>query len=580
MLIELHIQNFAIIQSLTLSLKSGLSVFTGETGAGKSIILDALEAVLGGRADTTSIRTGADLALIEASFALSGGVKDRVNAFLEAEGLLEDPDYLSLAREIRKEGRNTARINGRSVSASLQRELGALLVDIHGQSEHLSLLKVRHHLELLDRFAATQELLADYRLDYQKLRTVQGELESLRQSETDAERQKDVLDYQIREIEAAHLQDNEEESLRLERTRLSNAENLSMLAQQSLLLLDENTSESASVTDLLGQVVNALSELTRIDQNTKHLSEQAEVSLSNLSDLALELRDYAESIEFNPQRLDQIEERIDLINRLKRKYGGSLESIIAFQAQALQDLEKIESAGEQIQKLNVIEQELMEVLAEKALLISNQRKAASLIIANNIETQLDELKMTHARFVVDMKMHEHPAGLKISDDLRVDFDASGIDQVEFLVETNPGEGLKPLVKIASGGEVSRFMLALKNVLALADTIPTLVFDEIDQGIGGRIGLMVGEKLWRLSNNHQVLCVTHLPQLAAYGDQHFNVTKLVHDHRTQTEIFELNGETRQKELASMLGPTNQSTLNAANELLESVSQSKGKIKLQG
>lgn len=580
MLIELHIQNFAIIQSLTLSLKSGLSVFTGETGAGKSIILDALEAVLGGRADTTSIRTGADLALIEASFALSGGVKDRVNAFLEAEGLLEDPDYLSLAREIRKEGRNTARINGRSVSASLQRELGALLVDIHGQSEHLSLLKVRHHLELLDRFAATQELLADYRLDYQKLRTVQGELESLRQSETDAERQKDVLDYQIREIEAAHLQDNEEESLRLERTRLSNAENLSMLAQQSLLLLDENTSESASVTDLLGQVVNALSELTRIDQNTKHLSEQAEVSLSNLSDLALELRDYAESIEFNPQRLDQIEERIDLINRLKRKYGGSLESIIAFQAQALQDLEKIESAGEQIQKLNVIEQELMEVLAEKALLISNQRKAASQIIANNIETQLDELKMTHARFVVDMKMHEHPAGLKISDDLRVDFDASGIDQVEFLVETNPGEGLKPLVKIASGGEVSRFMLALKNVLALADTIPTLVFDEIDQGIGGRIGLMVGEKLWRLSNIHQVLCVTHLPQLAAYGDQHFNVTKLVHDHRTQTEIFELTGETRQNELASMLGPTNQSTLNAANELLESVSQSKGKIKLQG
>jgi len=576
MLIELHIQNFAIIQSLTLSLKSGLSVFTGETGAGKSIILDALEAVLGGRADTTSIRTGADVALIEASFVLSGGVKDRVSTLLEAEGLLEDPGYLSLSREIRKEGRNTARINGRSVSASLQRELGALLVDIHGQSEHLSLLKVRHHLELLDRFAATQELLADYRLDYQKLRTVQGELESLRQSEIDAERRKDVLDYQIREIEAAHLQENEEESLRQERTRLSNAENLSMLAQQSLLLLDENTSESASVTDLLGQVVNALSELTRIDQNTKHLSEQADISLSNLSDLALELRDYAETIEFNPQRLDQIEERIDLINRLKRKYGGSLESIIVFQAQALQDLEKIESAGEQIQKLTVIEQELMKVLSEKALLLSNHRKAASQIIAKDIENQLDELKMTHARFVVDMKMREHPAGLRISEDLKVDFDASGIDQVEFLVETNPGEGFKPLVKIASGGEVSRFMLALKNVLAEADTIPSLVFDEIDQGIGGRIGLMVGEKLWHLSQNHQVLCVTHLPQLAAYGDQHFSVMKLVHDNRTQTEINELIGEARQKELASMLGPTNQTTLNAAGELLESVSQSKGKI----
>ena len=576
MLIELHIQNFAIIQSLTLSLKSGLSVFTGETGAGKSIILDALEAVLGGRADTTSIRTGADVALIEASFVLSGGVKDRVSTLLEAEGLLEDPGYLSLSREIRKEGRNTARINGRSVSASLQRELGALLVDIHGQSEHLSLLKVRHHLELLDRFAATQELLADYRLHYQRLRAVQGELESLRQSEIDAERRKDVLDYQIREIEAAHLQENEEESLRQERTRLSNAENLSMLAQQSLLLLDENTSESASVTDLLGQVVNALSELTRIDQNTKHLSEQADISLSNLSDLALELRDYAETIEFNPQRLDQIEERIDLINRLKRKYGGSLESIIAFQAQALQDLEKIESAGEQIEKLTILERELMEVIAKKALLLSNHRKAASQIIAKDIENQLDELKMTHARFVVDMKMREHPAGLRISEDLKVDFDASGIDQVEFLVETNPGEGFKPLVKIASGGEVSRFMLALKNVLAEADTIPSLVFDEIDQGIGGRIGLMVGEKLWHLSQNHQVLCVTHLPQLAAYGDQHFNVMKLVHDNRTQTEINELTGETRQKELASMLGPTNQTTLNAAGALLESVSQSKGKI----
>jgi DNA repair protein RecN (Recombination protein N) len=253
-----------------------------------------------------------------------------------------------------------------------------------------------------------------------------------------------------------------------------------------------------------------------------------------------------------------------------------LESIIAFQRQAQQDLEKIESAGEQIQKLTVIEQELMKVLSEKALLLSNQRKAASQIIAKDIENQLDELKMTHARFVVDMKMREHPAGLRISEDLKVDFDANGIDQVEFLVETNPGEGFKPLVKIASGGEVSRFMLALKNVLAEADTIPSLVFDEIDQGIGGRIGLMVGEKLWHLSQNHQVLCVTHLPQLAAYGDQHFNVMKLVHDNRTQTEINELTGEARQKELASMLGPTNQTTLNAAGELLESVSQSKGKI----
>lgn len=575
MLIELRIQNFAIIQNLTLSLNKGLTVFTGETGAGKSIILDALEAVLGGRADTTSIRTGAEMALIEASFSLSGLVKDRINALLESEGLVDNPDFLSLSREIRKEGRNTARVNGRSVSAGFQRDLGASLVDIHGQSEHLSLLQIRHHLDLLDRFASTQELLADYRVDYQKLKIVQSELASLRQSELDAERRKDVLEYQIREIEAAHLKSNEEENLRQERTKLSNAENLSTLAQQSLLLLDEGNADGTSVTDLLGQVVSALSELARIDLNTQQLLELADISLSNLSDLALELRDYSESIEFNPQRLDQIEERIDLINRLKRKYGGTLDSIIAFQQQATKDLAKIESAGEQIEKLTIIEEELKKVLSEKALLLSNKRKTASSFLADKIETQLDELKMTNARFSVAMKTHENSLGLSVLN-RKLEFDANGIDQMEFLVETNPGEGFKPLVKIASGGEVSRFMLALKNVLAAADTIPTLVFDEIDQGVGGRVGLMVGEKLWHLSQHHQVLCVTHLPQLAAYGDQHFNVSKLVQQNRTQTEIYELSGETRKNELATMLGPLNQTTLNAASELLDSVSQSKSKI----
>ncbi len=576
MLSELHIQNFAIIHELALALDDGLVIFTGETGAGKSIILDALEAVLGGRVDATSIRTGEERAIVEATFKLKAGVKEKVTALLEAEALLDEPDYVTLTREIRLEGRNIARINGRSVSVALQREVGALLVDIHGQSEHLSLLKVRNHLDLLDQYADTAPELTDYRESYTEYRNQQKELEELRQLERDAARRTDMLTYQINEIEAARLQPDEEDALHQERTRLSNVENLSNLSQQALMLLDEGTPEAAPITDLLGEVVNALADLERIDGSVAPLYERADAGLSSLSDLSHDLRHYAEGIEFNPRRLDQIEERIDLINRLKRKFGNSIDEVLSFLERTRVELDNINHVEERIGDLETYLSELTEVITKKGLLLSDKRRKAALVLAVEVEAQLNDLSMLNARFAVDLSLKLQPGGVKMPDGSHAAFDASGFDQAEFLVEPNPGEGLKPLVKIASGGETSRLMLALKNVLASADAIPVLVFDEIDQGIGGRVGLTVGEKLWQLAHQHQVMCVTHLPQLAAYGDQHFHVNKVVEDGRTQTVVEELSAETRQKELAQMMGPVSDGTLQSAREILALIAQSKGKI----
>jgi DNA repair protein RecN (Recombination protein N) len=573
MLTELHIKNFAIIQDLTLQFQKGLVIFTGETGAGKSIILDALEAVLGGRVDITAIRTGADRAFIEAEFSLDEPVKSKVNEMLAKDDLVEEPDFLVLTREIRSEGRNIARINGHSVSASLQRELGSLLVDIHGQSEHLSLLKEHNHLDLLDRFANTGSILQEYGLVYKELRLVQKQLEALRQAEIDSARRTDMLAYQIKEIEAAKLIPGEEDELRQERTRLSNAENLSSLAHQSLVLLDEGSPENGSISDMLGEVVHALLELNRIDHSTQELFEHAETSLSTLADLAMELRSYAESIEFNPRRLDQIEERIDLLNSLKRKYGNTTAEILEYAERAREELDNIAHSEERIIELVEKSSHLMEVALEKALELSSKRLQATRELSSQIEAQLDELNMDKARFAVDMQVELDENGIFLPDGRRVAFDARGIDKVAFLVEPNPGEGLKPLVKIASGGETSRLMLALKNVLAAADTIPVLIFDEIDQGVGGRVGMVVGEKLWNLSTSHQVMCVTHLPQLAAFGDQHYHVNKHIEDGRTLTGVEQLEGDKRQLELAQMLGPVTEGTLRSAEDILDVVSEKK-------
>ena len=569
MLTELFIENFAIIQKIHLTFMHGLVIFTGETGAGKSIILDALEAVLGGRAETSSIRTGADRALIEATFKLSPQVKAPINALLEAEELLDNPDYVTLGREIRLEGRNTARVNGRAVTATMQREIGAFLVDIHGQSEHLSLLRVRNHLRLLDSFADVSQLLEAYQEVYDKLKQVRKDLDFLRQSERDAARRVDMLTFQIHEIDAAQLTPGDEEELRNDRTRLANAENLSKHSQNAMLLIEEGTPDAPGIVELLGEVVAALQSLVRIDPTTAELLERSESNLSALQDLAMDVRNYAENIEFNPRLLNRIEERIDLINNLKRKYGSTIDEILAFGERARQELDSITHAEERIAELEIQEAELLNNLAEKGKNLSQKRHEAAEKLSALVETELKALRMANARFSVNIATRSDEDGMLISGDEKVAFDSSGYDRVSFLVETNPGEGLKSLVKVASGGETSRLMLALKNVLVKADQVPTLIFDEIDQGIGGRVGMVVGEKLWNLSRQHQVMCVTHLPQLAGFGDQHYRVTKEMVDGRTHTEAYPLVGEARQEELAQMLGPISEGTLSSAEEILQIV-----------
>ena len=568
MLTELRIQNFAIIDKLELQFGPGLIILTGETGAGKSIILDSVTMLIGGRAETTVIRAEAEHAFVEGVFSLKGPEKEALHEILKREELLDDENFVTLSREVRHEGRSIARVNGRTVNVSLLKELGALLVDIHGQSEHLSLLDTRAHLGLLDRYADVGDALSDYRQSYHKLLAVRRELKELRQAQADAERRIDFLTYQAEEIEAATLKPGEDVELKQERDRLANAESLAEYVQGALTALDEGTPESPAASDLVGQAAQAMMGLAKIDPEHAGLSERATGLEETLSELARSLRDYLEEIEFNPKRLEEVEERLDLIFSLTRKYGGSIDKVIASGKEARVQLENISQATERIGELEAEETTLLKKLAEKSGVLSQKRQGAATALGKGIETELDDLRMASAQFSVDFQTKPAPDGIPVSDGKCLAFDQNGYDRVEFLVAPNPGEGLKPLAKIASGGETSRLMLALKNVLASADEIPSLIFDEIDQGIGGRVGLIVGQKLWHLARNHQVFCVTHLPQLAAFGDQHYQVQKLVQDNRTLTRVELLTGEPRLLELAQMLGQVGEGTLQSAHEILQS------------
>jgi len=567
MLSELRIQNFAIIDRLDLKPGPGLIILTGETGAGKSIILDAVEMLVGGRADATVVRTDAEAALVEGVFALQGAAKDAVQAVLQREDLLDDPDYVTLTREVRREGRNVARVNGRTVGVGLLKEIGAVLVDIHGQSEHLSLLDPHAHLGLLDRYADTAAQLSRYRDAYARLTDVRRELNELRQAQADADRRIEMLTFQAEEIEAAKLKPDEEPELKNERDRLANAEALAQHAQEALSALDEGSSEAAAATDLVGQAARALANLARIDQGQQELADQGTGLEDTLADLVRSLRGYLEEIEYNPRRLEDVEERLGLIHNLTRKYGGDIPAVLKFGAEARQQLENISGAGERIETLTAQEDELLKSLSAHGQALTEKRKAAAAQLGKHIETELDDLKMAAARFGVEFRTRADPNGVPMPDGSRIGFDADGLDRVEFLVAPNPGEGLKPLARIASGGETSRLMLALKNILARADQIPSLIFDEIDQGIGGRVGLVVGFKLWNLARNHQVFCVTHLPQLAAFGDEHYQVQKLIDKNRTLTRIERLDGEPQLLELSQMLGEVGEGTIRSAHELMQ-------------
>ncbi len=575
MLVELSIRDFAIIDAIDLRLAPGFNVLTGETGAGKSILIDAVDMLLGGRADPTFVRAGAEAARIEGLFRLDERTQALITPILEREGLEgERPDELLLGREIRREGRSICRVNGRTVSLALLKEIGQNLVDIHGQSEHLSLLRVREHLNLLDRYAGLEDARAELAGLVHQLRAVRAELEKLRRDERELARRADLLRFQVEEIESARLEVGEEEALLEERTRLANAEQLAALASEAYALLYEGSNGSSAALDLIGQAMRALAALAKIDPATAEIAQAVEAASYQLDDAARTLRHYQDTIEFNPARLNQVEERLDLIRRLKRKYGDSIPEILAYARQAAAELEGITHSEERVEALRLEEEALLQRIGAQAERLSQARREAALRLAQGVERELTDLRMAGARFAVDIQWAEDENGVPVGD-RRYAFDATGIDRVEFLVAPNPGEGLKPLVKIASGGETSRLMLALKTVLSRADQTPTLIFDEIDQGIGGRVGVTVGRKLWGIADAHQVLCVTHLPQLAGYGDAHFKVEKQVIGERTVTRVRELDEAGRVEELAQMLGASGQAVQQSARDILAEVRQVKAR-----
>jgi DNA repair protein RecN (Recombination protein N) len=571
LLTELTIINFAIIDELRLRFAPGFNVLTGETGAGKSIIIDAVSLLLGGRADTTFVRADAERAHVEGVFRLDDWLQAQINPTLEREGLEGDTaDTLILGREIRATGRNYCRVNGRTVSLSLLEEIGQPLVDIHGQSEHLSLLRVRAHQRFLDRFGGLEVQRETLAQEWGKLRAVRKELASLLRDEQELARRVDQLTYQVEEIDAARLQPEEEEELGAERTRLANAEQLSQLVGEAYTTLYEGSDEQLSVSDLLGQVGRALGQLRKIDPSLEEQERLAESLAIQVEDLVRTLRDYQESIEFSPARLGQVEERLSLIYSLKRKYGHSIEDVLAFGERARAELESITHSEERIEVLREEEERLRHTVGQIAVDLSQARRACGERLAAEIEAQLTDLNMEGARFAVDLGWTDDPDGVYVGE-RTLACDERGIDRVEFLIAPNVGEGLKPLVKVASGGETSRLMLALKTALSAADETPTLIFDEIDQGIGGRVGGVVGRKLWGLTQadgqQHQVLCVTHLPQIAGYADTHFHVEKGVSGQRTTTRVHTLGDADRAEELAVMLGTLSEGTRRSAQEILE-------------
>jgi DNA repair protein RecN (Recombination protein N) len=574
LLSELTISNFAIIDHLSLAFSPALNVLTGETGAGKSIIVDAVSNLLGVRADSELIRAGTDGARVEGVFVLSTVLRGELAPLLQEQGLETGGDTLILTREIRSSGRHVCRINGRAVTLGVFAQFGQRLVDIHGQGEHLSLLRVREHLNFLDRYGGLQEQRAAVAEGVRGLRGVRAELIALRRDERELARRADLLQYQVREIEDARLESGEEQTLLAERKLLLNAERLSRLADAAFQKLGGGGEEQQSAVDMLNSVLRDLTELEKLDQQTTPQRKAVEEASYQLDDLARTLRAYRDGIEFNPVRLQEVGDRLDLINDLKRKYGDSIAQVLHFAQEAAQELHAITHNEERIAELEEQKARLvMEVGAQAAALSAARREAADRL-ESAVERELDDLSMKQARFVVEMQWKEKENGVLV-EGKRYACELSGIDHLEFLISPNVGEPPKSLAKIASGGETSRLMLALKTVLTTADEVPTLIFDEIDQGIGGRAGGIVGLKLWGLTPGHQVLCVTHLPQLASYGDQHYKVDKVQSDARTVTRVQVLDEQGRVDELGAMIGgPPGEARQRSAQEMYDETVAVKG------
>lgn len=571
MLEELRIQNFAIIDRLELNFAPGFNVITGETGAGKSIIIDAVELLLGGKADPAFVRAGSEKAMVEGSFTLNKTAQSLVAPILKREEMEgESQEFLTLSREVRSNGRSTARVNGVTVSQEVLREVGELVVDVHGQSEHLSLLNPRSHIDLLDRYSELTEMRLALASLVERVNRTRGEIKRLMEDEASIKRRAEQLRHEVEEIDAAELKPEEEEDLKAERSRMSNSEQLATLTTEAYALLygGDDSGEQLSAVDQLMQVSVLLGKLAHIDDGMKDEAESADSLSVQAEELARSLRRYADKVEFSPERLDEVEERLEVMNKLKRRYGATIEAVLEYAEKSHKELDSIEHSEERLTELRAEETKLLSHVGEVADRVSKVRQMIGQKMGEKIVRELTDLKMERARFEVSIKRVEDKEGCIVGEK-RYAFDTTGIDRVEFMMSANPGEPLRPLAKVASGGETARIMLALKRVLAQADQTPTLIFDEIDTGIGGRVGNVVGEKLWGLATTHQVMVVTHLAQLAGYGDKHYHVRKQVKGDRTSTIVTELDQEDeRVTELAEMLGAQGESgKLSAQGILLE-------------
>ena len=561
MLKELNIKNFAIIDQLRVEFTAGLCVFTGETGAGKSIVVDALNLALGERASADLIRTGCQEAVVEAAFELNGRGTADVTALLSGQGIETDPgEDLIVRRVLAASGKNKVYINGSLANLATLSALGASLADIHGQHEHQSLLSLERQMEMLDSFGNLAALRTDLSETYFRLQDVRTKLAELEAGERDRAQREDMLRFQKSEIEAAMLKPGEDAELASEQKLLANSEKLAELSRAA----DEALySADNSVLSGLKKAVTGLREIAAIDSRLAPALELCEAGRAQIEEVAREMSAYADRVEFDPDRLEQIGDRLDLIQKLKKKYGATIEEIIEFGATASAGLDRMERSAEEIERLTKEAQSIKSGLTARAQELTKKRGAAARELEKKIEAELSHLGMKKTTFIV--KIVQEPGddtldGHKLG--------PRGADRVEFLISPNLGEDPKPLAKIASGGELSRIMLALKTILVEGDSIPTLVFDEVDAGIGGAVAEEVGKRLKRVAAGRQVFCITHLPQIASMATSHYGVSKSVKKDRTSTEVRLLEEKERVDEIARMLGgkTITEATIRHAEEMI--------------
>ena len=565
MLEQLRIQNVALIQEMEAAFGPGLNVLSGETGAGKSIIIDSIGFALGGRATKDFIRNGEEMAYVEALFTVVH--KDTLDILREAGLAIDENGEVLISRSLSHGGKSACRINGRIVTLSMLKEITPLLIDLHGQHEHQSLLNPLKHIALVDTFCgeALDRQKAALQLVYEDYRNIAKAIQSIAGDERERLATLDLLSFQIDEIEKASLKPHEDSDLAERRSVLQNAEKLAFAADEVVELLYGGQSDELSAIDRIARALRHTESIAEVDGSKTGLSDSLSAIQAELEDAVAELRRYQQTLEFDPQELDHIESRLDQIYRLKRKYGATVDDILIHYHTIKQRHDFILNSEEEIQKLaqqkNAREKEIIAICKE----MSRLRKQASTQIQRDIIGALQELGMKNVQFEIRFERKDA-------------FSLNGFDKTEFYISPNQGEALKPLSKTASGGEMSRVMLALKAVLANVDAMETFIFDEIDTGVSGRTAQKVAEKLALLARNHQILCITHLPQIAAMADSHYLIEKILRDNRTITELHPLSGEQCIDEIARLTSgvTTTKTSRSAAAEMRRLAQQAKSNL----